>query len=266
MNLEKITQQVIILVREVSAFIQAEAESFGQEKIEYKDVNNLVSYVDKEAERKLVAGLREILPEASFITEEDTTGQTPDLTVLNWIIDPLDGTANFVHGLPIYCVSVGLVDGKVPLAGVIHEPNRDEMFHAWQGGGAWCNGRRLQVTEARHLGESLLATGFPYYKFDKHDRYMKILEVLMQKTHGLRRLGAAAVDLAYVAAGRFEGFYEYNLKSWDMAAGVLLVLEAGGKVTDFTGGNDYLFGGDVVAGGPVHAELLATIREHFDFQ
>ena len=263
MNLENLTQQTIDIVKQASAFIQLEAAIFKQEKIEYKDVNNLVSYVDKEAEKMLVAGLSAILPEASFITEEGTTGQVPDPEALNWIIDPLDGTANFVHGLPIYCVSVGLARGKEPLMGVIHEPNRDEVFHGWQGGGAWCNGQRMQVSRAQHLGESLLATGFPYYRFDKHDRYMMILEALMRKTHGLRRLGAAAVDLAYVAAGRFEGFYEYNLNSWDMAAGVLLIKEAGGIVTDFTGNDNYLFGGDIVAGCPVHAELLAVIKEIF---
>lgn len=263
MNLEILTQQTIEVVKRASAFIQQEATLFKQEKVEYKDVNNLVSYVDKEAEKLLVAGLRAILPEASFITEEGTTGQAPDLDALNWIIDPLDGTANFVHGLPVYCVSVGLARGKEPLIGVIHEPNRDELFYGWQGGGAWCNGERMQVSPASRLGESLLATGFPYYIFDKHDRYMKILETLMRQTHGLRRLGAAAVDLAYVAAGRFEGFYEYNLQSWDMAAGVLLVKEAGGVVSDFSGGDNYLFGGDVVAAGPVHAELSAVIKEIF---
>ncbi|MPR32945.1 inositol monophosphatase family protein [Salmonirosea aquatica] len=263
MNLENLTQKTIGVVKEASAFIQLEAATFRQEKIEYKDVNNLVSYVDKEAEKRLVAGLSALLPEASFVTEEGTTGQIPDPEALNWIIDPLDGTANFVHGLPIYCVSVGLAQGKEPLIGVIHEPNRDELFYGWQGGGAWCNGQRLQVSTAQHLGESLLATGFPYYRFDKHDRYMMILETLMRKTHGLRRLGAAAVDLAYVAAGRFEGFYEYNLNSWDMAAGVLLIQEAGGKVTDFSGGDNYLFGGDIVAGCAVHDELLAVIKEIF---
>ena len=263
MNLEHLTTQTIDLVRQASSFIQREAAVFKNEKVEYKDVNNLVSYVDKEAEKLLVAGLRAILPEASFITEEGTTGQAPDLDALNWIIDPLDGTANFVHGLPVYCVSVGLARGKEPLLGVIHEPNRDELFYGWQGGGAWCNGERLRVSGAEKLGESLLATGFPYYIFDKHDRYMKILETLMRQTHGLRRLGAAAVDLAYVAAGRFEGFYEYNLNSWDMAAGVLLIQEAGGSVTDFSGGDNYLFGGDIVAGGPVQPELLAVIKEIF---
>ncbi len=263
MNLDNLTQQTIEVVKQASAFIQQEAAIFKQEKVEYKDINNLVSYVDKEAEKMLVKGLNAILPAASFITEEGTTGQAPDLDALNWIIDPLDGTANFVHGLPIYCVSVGLARGKEPLLGVIHEPSRDELFYAWQGGGAWCNGERMQVSPASHLGESLLATGFPYYIFDKHDRYMKILETLMRQTHGLRRLGAAAVDLAYVAAGRFEGFYEYNLQSWDMAAGVLLVKEAGGIVTDFSGSDNYLFGGDVIAAGPVHAELFAVIDEIF---
>ncbi|WP_373514127.1 inositol monophosphatase family protein [Persicitalea sp.] len=263
MNFEALTHQVVEVVKQASSFIQQEAASFRQEKVEYKDVNNLVSYVDKEAEKLLVDGLRAILPEASFITEEGTTGLAPDLDALNWIIDPLDGTANFVHGLPVYCVSVGLARGKEPLVGVIHEPNRDELFYGWQGGGAWCNGEKMQVSPASQLGESLLATGFPYYIFDKHDRYMKILETLMRQTHGLRRLGAAAVDLAYVAAGRFEGFYEYNLQSWDMAAGVLLVQEAGGLVTDFSGGDNYLFGGDVVAAGPVHTELLAVIEDIF---
>lgn len=263
MNLEILTQQTVEIVKQASSFIQREAANFKQEKVEYKDVNNLVSYVDKEAEKMLVAGLSALLPEASFITEEGTTGQAPDPDALNWIIDPLDGTANFVHGLPIYCVSVGLARGKQPLIGVIHEPNRDELFYGWQGGGAWCNEQRMHVSTAKHLGESLLATGFPYHLFDKHDRYMLILKTLMRQTHGLRRLGAAAVDLAYVAAGRFEGFYEYNLNSWDMAAGVLLIREAGGKVTDFSGGDNYLFGGDIVAGGPVHDELLAVIKEIF---
>ncbi|HEV7350208.1 inositol monophosphatase family protein [Telluribacter sp.] len=263
MNLDLLTQQTIEVVKRASAFIQQEANTFNSERIEYKDVNNLVSYVDKETEKLLVAGLREILPEASFITEEGTTGEEKNTEALNWIIDPLDGTTNFVHGLPVYCVSVGLVRGKEPLIGVIHEPNLDEMFYGWQGGGAWCNGRRLQVSQARHLSESLVATGFPYRLFEKQNRYMDILGALMRKTHGVRRLGAAAVDLAYVAAGRFEAFYEYNLHSWDMAAGVLLIQEAGGIVTDFAGHDNYLFGGDVVAACAMHGELLEVINEHF---
>jgi myo-inositol-1(or 4)-monophosphatase len=264
MNLVLLTHQTLEIVKKASAFIQQEAQSFSREKIEYKDLNNLVSYVDKEAERLLVAGLKEILPEASFITEEGTTGQEPDPEKLNWIIDPLDGTTNFIHGIPVYCVSVGLARGKTLLLGVIHEPNKDEMFYGWQGGGSYCNGIRMRVSNTPVLSESLIATGFPYYKFEKQKRYMALLEILMQRTHGIRRMGAAAVDLAYVAAGRFDGFYEYNLNSWDMAAGVLLIQEAGGVVTDFQGGDNYLFGGDIVAGsGSQQHELMETIREYF---
>jgi myo-inositol-1(or 4)-monophosphatase len=263
MNLELLTNQTIDIVKQAAAFIQQEAASFSRDKIEYKDLNNLVSYVDKEAEKLLVAGLKKILPEASFITEEGTTGQEPDPTALNWIIDPLDGTTNFIHGIPVYCVSVGLARGKELLIGVIHEPSLNEVFYGWQGGGAWCNGKPMKISNVPSLQESLIATGFPYYQFEKQKRYMALLELLMQKTHGIRRMGAAAVDLAYVAAGRFDGFYEYNLNSWDMAAGVLLIKEAGGTVTDFKGGDDYLFGGDIVAGAGGHSELVAIIREHF---
>lgn len=263
MNLEIITRQVMEIVREASDFIQREALSFAAEKIEYKDFNNLVSYVDKEAEKLLVSRLRLVLPEAGFITEEGTTGEPGDPEALNWIIDPLDGTTNFIHRLPVYCVSVGLAQGKNPILGVIHEPNLDEMFYGWKGGGAWCNGTRLTVSTVQKLSDSLLATGFPYHKFEKHHLYMEILGLLMQKTHGIRRLGAAAVDLAYVAAGRFEGFYEYNLHAWDMAAGVLLVMEAGGKVTDFSGADNFLFGGDIIACAAPHQELLDVISSHF---
>lgn len=263
MNLELLTQQTVEVVKQASAFIQQEAALFSREKIEYKDLNNLVSYVDKEAEKLLVKGLSAILPEASFITEEGTTGQEPDPNALNWIIDPLDGTTNFIHGIPVYCVSVGLARGKDLLVGVIHQPNMNEMFYGWKDGGAWLNGNRLQVSATPTLQESLIATGFPYYKFEKQKRYMGILELLMRKTHGIRRMGAAAVDLAYVAAGRFDGFYEYNLNSWDMAAGVLLIKEAGGKVTDFKGGDNYLFGGDIIAATGAHQELVDVISENF---
>jgi myo-inositol-1(or 4)-monophosphatase len=263
MDLELLTKQTMEIVKQASAFIQQEAKLFSRDKIEYKDLNNLVSYVDKEAEKLLVAGLSKILPEASYITEEGTTGQEHDPEALNWIIDPLDGTTNFIHGIPVYCVSVGLARGKELLIGVIHEPSLDEIFYGWKNGGAWCNGQQIHVSKVQSLQESLIATGFPYYKFEKQKRYMYILELLMQKTHGIRRMGAAAVDLAYVAAGRFDGFYEYNLNSWDMAAGVLLIQEAGGTVTDFNGGDNYLFGGDIIAAAGGHAELVATIKDNF---
>ena len=263
LDLAGITRHICSIATDAGAFLLQERHQFRREAIEYKGLNNLVSYVDKETEKQLVEKLSQLLPEAGFITEEGTTGQAADQTALNWIIDPLDGTANFIHGLPVFSVSIGLAQGKTPIAGVVYDPNRDECFSAWQGGGAYCNGNRLTVSPATTLGESLIATGFPYSRFEQMQRYLQILESLMQQTHGLRRMGSAAIDLAYVACGRFEAFYEYNLNSWDMAAGVLLVREAGGLVTDFDGGDEFLFRGDVVAGCGIHPELIRSIRQYW---
>lgn len=261
LDLAQLTQQLIPITKEAGAFIRQEGLRFDRQATEYKDVNNLVSYVDKEAEKLLVERLGRLLPEAGFITEEGTTGELADRSGLNWVIDPLDGTANFIHQLPVFSVSVGLIDNGRPIAGVVYDITKDDAYWAYEGGGAWRNEERIQVSAARTLGESLIATGFPYYRFDEMHRYLQILESLMQKTHGLRRMGSAAIDLAYVACGRFEAFYEYNLNSWDMAAGVLLVREAGGVVTDFRGGDEFLFRGDVVAGCAMQGELLAAIQE-----
>jgi myo-inositol-1(or 4)-monophosphatase len=256
------------IARDAGAFLLQERQKFSREAIEYKGTNNLVSYVDKETEKRLVEALHQLLPEAGFVTEEETVETTGNRDGLNWIIDPLDGTANFIHGLPVYCVSIGLAEGKTPIAGVIFDPNRDECFFGRQGAGAFCERgtatpEQIRVSPVTSLGESLISTGFPYYQFDRAADYIAILQSLMQKTHGLRRMGSAAIDLAYVACGRFDGFYEYNLNSWDMAAGVLLVREAGGIVTDFEGGNEFLYRGDVIAGCPVHTELLAAIQEYW---
>ena len=259
MNLEEITQETIKIAKKAGNFIKKEAAAFDRNVVEYKAVNNVVSYVDKETEKMIVRGLQKIVPEAQFITEEDTA-QSADYQGLNWIIDPLDGTANFIHGLPNYSVSIALAKGTEVIVGVVYNINLKEMYSAWKGGGAFCNGKKISVSPISQLNESLLATGFPYYKFENQDKYLQILEALMQKTHGLRRMGSAAIDLAFVASGKFDGFYEYNLNSWDMAAGVLLIKEAGGIVTDFSGGENYLFGGDIVAGSAVHTELLKEIQ------
>jgi myo-inositol-1(or 4)-monophosphatase len=258
------------IAREAGAFLLAERQNFRLDAVEYKGVNDLVSYVDKQCERMLVPKLSALLPEAGFITEEGTTIQADRTlgapTGLNWIIDPLDGTTNFIHGLPVFAVSIGLAIGNVPIAGVVYDPNRDECFSAQQGQGAWLSvsggpEQRMQVSDAKHLNNGLVATGFPYYRFEQMQAYLKILEYFMQHSHGLRRMGSAAIDLAYVAAGRFEAFFEYNLKSWDMAAGICLVREAGGTVTDFEGGDTSLFGGDIIAGCALQPELLSIIGE-----
>lgn len=260
-DLPEITRQVRLLSSQAAEFIKQEAKGFSTSKVELKGKSDLVSYVDKQTEELLVIGLKKLLPGAGFITEEDTPDQTDrDYT---WIIDPLDGTTNFVHGLPTYAVSVGLMYQNEIILGVVHEVNRDESFYAWKGGGAFMNGESIHVTSVTKIEDSLFATGFPYYQFHKLDEYLAILNALMKNCHGLRRIGSAAVDLAYVACGRCEGFFEFNLNAYDIAAGIILVKEAGGTITDFKGGDDFLFGRELVAAGPVHKEFLGVIQKHW---
>ncbi|MFT6871712.1 MAG: myo-inositol-1(or 4)-monophosphatase [Roseivirga sp.] len=259
--MQKLLQDVIVLIKETGEFIRQESRKFDHSKIEYKGKNDLVSYVDKEAEKRLVKGLSEILPGSGFVAEEGTSTHRSD--IYNWIIDPLDGTTNFTHGLPVYAVSVALVKRGVLTLGVVYEINRDECFHAIKDQGAFLNHSPIKVSETKTLEKALLATGFPYYNFDQMQQYLTIINEFMQTTHGLRRMGSAAVDLVYTACGRFEGFFEYNLNAWDVAAGALIVQEAGGKVTDFKGGEDYLFGREIVAGNVTQPEMLATIQKHW---
>ncbi len=262
-QLSQLLEQTRKIAEEVGAFIEKERLHFSMDRVEHKGFNDLVSYVDKEAEKQLVAQLQTIFPEAGFITEEGTN--TTRGEVYNWVIDPLDGTTNFIHGLPVFAVSIGFMEQDEVVLGVVYEVNRKESFYAYKGGGAFCNGVALKVSGAPTLSASLISTGFPYYQFDLIDRYLNIMKSLMQKTHGLRRLGSAAVDLCYVAAGRSEGYFEYNLNSYDVAAGVILVQEAGGKVTDFEGGKDYIFGRHVVATNhSIHEELMGVIAAHWN--
>ena len=250
------------LCRSTALFIRQEAATFDRSKIEHKGVHDLVSYVDQETERKLVDGLRHLLPEAGYITEEGTAGPDSHTEEFTWIIDPLDGTTNFVHGLPVYSISVALLHHKELVIGVVHEVNRDESFRAVRGGGAFCNDLPIRVTDISELNSSLIATGFPYKDFGQMGTYLQVLGAFMNRSHGVRRLGSAAVDLAYVAAGRYEGFFEFNLNSYDVAAGILLVGEAGGHVTQFLEDGDPLFGREIVASnGHLHAEMQQTIRE-----
>jgi myo-inositol-1(or 4)-monophosphatase len=260
-NLEAICKQVTALTKQVGTFILNEAAAFDMSKLEYKGTNNLVSYVDKEAEKAIIKGLSGILPEAGFIGEEGTSEFRSETT--NWIIDPLDGTTNFIHKLPPFAISIGLLHKGELLVGVVHELNLDECFYAWKGGGAFCNGKPIQVSTATKLADSLIATGFPYDTSGKMETYISILKEFMYRSHGVRRLGSAATDLAYVACGRFESFYEFNLNAWDVAAGILLVQEAGGTVTDFAGGEDYIFSGKVIASGHISQEMLDIIGLHW---
>jgi len=263
MTAQNLIQSALPLIKEVGAFIRSEVKNFDRTVIDLKSQNQLVSYVDLTAERRLVEGLKAISPEAGFVTEEATTERNRNAAIV-WIVDPLDGTTNFVHGLPVFSVSVGLMmDGKLA-GGIVYEINLDECFYAWEGGKAYCNDKEIHVSNAASLEDSLLATGFPYYDFEQMDQYLQLLKVLMKGSRGLRRMGSAAVDLAYVACGRFDAFFEYSLAAWDVAAGAFIVQAAGGKVTDFSGGDDFLWGKEIVASQPqVSDEFLGLVKEHF---
>ena len=258
MNLQSILQPSLDLIKETGAFIRREGKNFDRTNIEHKGLNDLVSYVDKQAEHKLVEGLRQILPGCGFIAEEGTAQAADE--EYKWIIDPLDGTTNFLHSLPVFAVSVGLLHHQELVMGVVYEVNQDELFWAIKGQGAYCNGVKIKVSPIEKVSQSLIATGFPYHDFGMMQTYLGIMDHFMRNSHGLRRMGSAAVDLVYTAIGRFEGFFEYNLKPWDVAGGAIIVQEAGGTVTDFKGGSDFVFGQQLIAtNGKVHQEVLEII-------
>lgn len=262
MNLDRLCLEVVALAKGAGNFIRTEAGKFRSDKIEFKGLNDMVSYVDKTSEEMIVAKLQQLLPEAGFITEEKTVVKTA--SQYNWVIDPLDGTTNFIHGLPVYSVSIALKEYEELVLGVVYEINQDECFYAWKGAPAYLNGKEIHVSDKPTLSDSLVATGFPYYNFEKADAYLDLFKDLIQSTHGLRRLGSAAVDLAYTACGRFDAYYEYNLNDYDMAAGIIIVKQAGGKVFDFNGGDDMLRTRDVIAtNGNVGEELLGKVKEYF---
>jgi len=257
-DLKRLCLEIEKAASEASTFIAGESQVFDINKTEKKGLNDFVSYVDKESEKMLVEKLSQLLPEAGFITEEGTSDKIG--VKYNWVIDPLDGTTNFLHGFHPYAISIGLMEYDEVIAGVVYEIAGKESFMAWKNGGAWLNGSKIRVSDAERLSDSLVATGFPYNDFGKLEAYMKCLTYLCQHTHGIRRLGSAAIDLAYVACGRFEVFYEYGLHQWDIAAGMLIVREAGGRVSDFSGNEKNLKGEEFVAGNSnVFSEILGIV-------
>lgn len=236
--------------------------NFNANAIETKGLNDLVSYVDKTAEQHLVDNLAILIPEAGFVTEEGTSQKKG--ATFNWIIDPLDGTTNFIHGVPVYSISIALYEGDEAVLAVVYEINRAEMFYSYKNAPAFLNNKVISVSQRNLLADSLLATGFPYYQFDQQEAYMKLLAELMQKTHGLRRMGSAAVDLAYVACGRFDAFFEYNLNSYDVAGGAFLVQQAGGKIMNFSGGTEFIEKREILAtNGLLDQEILEALGRYF---
>ena len=255
-NLEEICMHVVEMSRQVGEYLMEEKGKLSSADVELKGKHNYVTYVDKTAEKYIVEGLSNIFPPAGFITEEGTGNESEG--EFNWIIDPLDGTTNFIHGLAPFCISIALKKDDEIVMGVIHDPNLDETFYAWEESPAFLNYQPISVSGTKKLDDALLATGFPYTDYKFMDNYMELFKWCMENTRGVRRLGSAAIDLAYVACGRMDGFFEYGLQPWDVAAGSFIVKQAGGKVRDFKGGDNYIFGKQIMA---FNANLIDEFQE-----
>jgi len=262
MDLKSISEEVKILSQEVAAFIRDELNAVSQDQIITKDHNSLVTYVDQTAEKKIVNRLQELLPEATFITEEDTVKQAEGELV--WIIDPLDGTNNFLHKIPHFAVSIALRQKDEIVVGVVYDVMREECYSSVKGQGSYLNDNRIRVSQKESIEQCVLATGFPYSKTMNFKPLINTLEHWMLNARGIRRFGAAALDLCFVAAGRVDCYYEYKLNIWDIAAGILIVKEAGGVVTDYQGGQLYKKGNQVVASnGKVHSYVINVLKSNF---
>ncbi len=255
-------KQVKVTAAEAADFIRTELYKVKQEQIITKELNSLVSYVDKTAEEMIVKRLSEVLPAAGFITEEDTEDQTD--SELIWIIDPLDGTSNFLHKIPHFAVSIALRYQGEMILGVVYDVMRSECFSAIKGQGAYMNGTKIKVSAVPELSEAMMATGFPYASSYDFKPLVDTLQYWFQHARGLRRFGAAALDLCFVAAGRIDAYYESKLHIWDIAAGVLIVEEAGGVVSDYFGGDTHKGGTQIVAtNANLHDKVVAVLSQNF---
>ncbi len=259
MNLSSLCNMVRELAVETGRFIKNQQKELSTDTIQSKGLHNFVTHVDTSAEKRIVSRLKDLLPEAGFIAEEGTSSIKADR--YNWVIDPLDGTTNFIHGLPPYAVSIALNEGDETILGVVYEICLDECFYAWKGSPACLNGEVITASNMKFVSESLIATGFPYTNFEHIDSYMQSFRYFLRHSHGLRRLGSAATDIVYVACGRFEAFYEYGLNAWDVAAAALILRQAGGRVGDFSGGDTWMFEGKIIAtNAGIYEEFLDIIN------
>ncbi len=254
----------ITAARRAGSVINRASLDLDKVQVSRKQRNDFVTEVDKEAERVIIDTLLKAYPGHSILGEESgldarKKGDTLRTAENIWVIDPLDGTTNFIHGMPQYCTSIALMQKGVAQQAVIYDPNRDELFTATRGRGAFLNDRRIRVSKRTKIEDSLIGTGFPYRELESLDTYMKMFKAVTITASAVRRPGAAALDLAYVACGRFDGFFEYGLAAWDMAAAGLMVLEAGGIISDFDGESEHLYNGQVVAGNPKVFGAMLTL-------
>lgn len=259
-NLEQLTAEVCRIARETGRFLKEERKNFRREAVEKKHAHDYVSYVDKESEQRIVSRLHVLLPEAGFITEEGSAKYRGESCC--WVVDPLDGTTNYIHDVTPYCVSIALRSRDELLLGVVYEPVRDECFYAWQGGGAYLDGVRMHVSDVTSLDEACVVEELPY----NASQYARTAEHLLSRLYGrvsaVRMNGSAALALCYVAAGRYDAWMEAYIGKWDFSAAVLMVQEAGGVVTDFRGNGSFLDGHHIVAANSaLHADVLDIVQE-----
>ena len=247
--------------RRGAAIINRASFDLDRVKVTEKNPNDFVTEVDEAAEQAIIEVLKTAYPDHAILAEE--SGASANLHDDNenvWIIDPLDGTTNFIHGFPQYCVSIALQQRGQITQAVVYDPTRNDLFTATKGGGAYLNEKRIRVTKRDKINDALIGTGFPFRATDDIDQYLKMFKIMSQSCAGLRRPGSAALDLAYVACGRLDGFFEKGLKPWDLAAGSLLITESGGIVGTFEGESDYLYKGDILAGTPkVFAQMVSLL-------
>jgi len=261
-NLAELCQKAKPLVKQVGEFILSQRDKVTNLQIEEKEQNSLVSYVDKGAEELLIIGLSSLLPNSGFITEEKTS--VNEYKTYTWIIDPLDGTTNFLLSVPYFSVSVGLVYEGKPVLGLVYDIVNDEMFSAVEGQGAFLNDKKITVTNEINFEKVLIGTGFPYLSAQLKPAHLTVLKQVLDETRGIRRIGSAAIDLCYVACGRFGAFYETDLNPWDVAAGGIIVQEAGGLMADFNNNNDWLKGETVMASAPQFLSKLLPLLKAFN--
>ncbi len=255
-----------IAARSAGERILHHLERIDRLNIEHKGKNDYVSEVDKEAENIIIHTIQKYYPEHAILAEESGQKQAQKtqhgLSNIEWIIDPLDGTTNFLHQFPQFCIAIAIKEKNKLVHAAIFDPIRDEMFTASYGRGAFLNNKRIRASQQKTLNNALLATGFPYHDFSYLDSYLQSLKSFMTQTAGIRRAGSAALDLAYVACGRVDGYWEFNLKPWDIAAGALIAKEAGALVTDFEGGENFLLSGNILTANPkLYKEMAQTLAK-----
>jgi myo-inositol-1(or 4)-monophosphatase len=265
-NLQELCAEVCRIACATGEFQKSERKKFNHSLVEEKSAYNYVSYVDKESEQRLVSTLSALLPGAGFITEEGTAAHEADR--YNWIIDPLDGTTNYIRNNAPYCISIALREGREIILGVVYEICRNECFYSWKGGGgAWINGEEIMVSGVDSLSQAFAALGFPYNSEAYKPVALHLIDSLYGSSRGCRLLGSAAVELCYVACGRFDARIEAFLSPWDVAAGGFILEQAGGKMSDFSGGDSWTSGKEAAASnGKLHPAILSLIPRHINIK